>query len=141
MATKKYEASNSLSDENLRSLLPPPYTPGSAELPTQAPEHVEQPKETNPPPAYLTPQPMPQLITTIQPSPEQFRPTTPVVTNLPSVRYQAWKILSDYLELSVFTLLCCCCPIGMCAVASSLGVCPYFRNSLVILLKQQISHY
>jgi hypothetical protein len=126
MATKEYEASNPLSDEVLPSPLPPPYIRGPTEHPSQAPEHVEEIKETAPP-AYFTPQPTSQLITTIQPSPQQFRPITQVVTNPPSLQHHVRQMPSDYLALSVFTLLCCCCPIGICAVASSLEVFPSFR--------------
>ncbi len=138
----------------MESNVAPVEKKGPDELP---PSYSGLGHEQSPPPSsYYPPSQPPQYSNTQQPQPMMYPnlqhpqvmvPPTQVKwvaqhKKLPaSLRLRLQVVIvghvNDYMGLSLVTLLCCCCPIGICALMSSMRV----RHDLVFVQEDRISFY
>ncbi|XP_062517440.1 spore coat protein SP85-like [Corticium candelabrum] len=77
-----------------------------------------------PPPSgsYYPPSQPPQYPNTQQPQPMMYPNAQHPQFMVPPTQIVTVGHVDDYMPLSLLTLLCCCCPIGICALMSSMRV-------------------
>ncbi|XP_062517882.1 uncharacterized protein LOC134193109 [Corticium candelabrum] len=91
--------------------------------PSYYPSHDQQP----PPPNPYTAQPQPMMYPQ-QPQPMMYQQQPQPMMGYTQQTVYGAPLVKDYMVLSLITLVCCCWPIGICALLSSMRV----RESLRI---------